>query len=336
MPRVGNATELTPVPLRALVVNAGTELATAVAVASLRANAPSARILVVDARRTPPVSTVLDDLAATWDFDVLDVPFDAHGPVLDALTETLPDDDMWMLFDSDAELRDATWVDTAAKHLEDPQVFGVGYEWVGDWIGEEYAPLGTCWFRGKHWTGCVMFRANALRAAHAAGISFRISVLHNDIKWSRTLSRFFALRFDTKVLPGGYTRRALRVLPKRLRARYGRAKLPWLRWARRSVEGQRPNLIFDDTGGAIQQWCLAQGWTFVDFGVPPPDDGDLVRTWHPGLTTRMLREGMDAASLVEPERELRTTLRDRYGTNWDDLGAPAWSWPRADAQANPG
>jgi hypothetical protein len=162
-------------------------------------------------------------------------------------------------------------------------------------------------------------------------VSFRISVLFNDIKWSRALSRFLALRFDNGIARGGYIRRALQVLPRRLRDRLGRARLPWLRWARREIEGERANLVFDDTGGRFQQWCLAQGWTFVDFGVPPPDDGDLVRTWNPGLTTRMLREGMDSASLVEPERELRATLLDRYAVDWDALGAPAWSWPRADA-----
>jgi hypothetical protein len=160
------------------------------------------------------------------------------------------------------------------------------------------------------------------------GISFRIEVTRNDIGWSRLASRFLALRFDNRVVHGGWVRKGLRVLPRRLRDRLGSARLPWLRWARPAVDGVRPNLVFHDTGGRIQQWCESQGWTFANQGIPPANDSAVIRGYSsPGLTTRLLREGPGSPALAEPERELRAALRDRYGIDWDAFASPAWSLP---------
>jgi hypothetical protein len=355
MSHVLSPSELEPVPIRAIIVNVATELATTIAVASVRAALPTARVLVINC--DPAVSSMVhfQYLADAWDFDLLDLPLQWHGVILDQLLPALPDDEVFMLLDSDAEIVDPTWASAMVAAVQEPGVYGSGFLQAGGWLEatdvKGVAPC-TCWWPTKFFTCCATLRASVVRDALQSGVSFTPRTIHNDVRSSPTLSRLLAMRFDDNDVlrspedPPIVVRPIVDRLPARVRNWLTGARLEWLSWARDDYDGHRPNYVYCDTGQQMHAWCTAQGLEFVGGVIPrfdprgerpatdrprsvtrPRSHADVLRWWEPGLTSRLLRQGPDGRALEEPTAFLRSSLRDAYEVDWAEFGVPAWSWP---------
>jgi hypothetical protein len=350
MPHILDPSELDPVATRVLIVNVGTELATTLAIASVRSTLPAARVLVINC--DPATSSIVhfQYLADAWDLDLLDRPLRWHGTILDQVIDHLPEDDVYVLLDSDAEIVDSDWVVGTIAAVQQPGVYGTGLLQSGAWIDnmDDVAPE-TCWWLTKFFTCCVTLRGAAIRSAHQAGVSFEPKTIYNDIASSPALSRLLASRFDDNLIlrparEPRQTRPLLDKLPVSVRGRITGSRLRWLSWARHEYEGHRPNYVYSDTGAEVHAWCTAHGWEFVgpylprvkSTGRPPaadqprsiagPDGYDVLRWWEPGLTTRLLRGGGDDA-LTVPGSWLLARLWEGYEIDWATFGVPAWSWP---------
>jgi hypothetical protein len=349
MPHILDPSELDPVATRVLIVNVGTELATTLAIASVRATLPAARVLVINCN--PATSSIVhfQYLADAWDLDLLDRDLRWHGTTLNETIDELPEDDVYVLLDSDAEIVDSAWIAGSVAAVQQPGVYGAGLLQAGNLIDNmrDVAPE-TCWWHTKFFTSCVTLRGAAMRSARQAGASFEPRTIYNDIARSSGLSRLLASRFDDNLIlyptrEPRQTRPLLDKLPVLVRGRITRSRLPWLSWARHEYEGHRPNYVYFDTGAGIHAWCAAHEWEFVGPYLPPVEsadhppaadqprsiaglDGrDLLRSWEPGLTTQLLRGEHDA--LTVPGPWLRARLWDGYGIDWASFGVPDWSSP---------
>jgi hypothetical protein len=349
-----HASELEPVETRVLVVNVGTELASTLAVASARAALPAARILLINA--SPAVSSIVhfQYLADAWDFDLLDVPLQWHGAILDWIVEILAGDETFVLLDSDAEIVDADWASGLIESLHEPSVYGSGFLQPGGWLEPQDVPgivPKTCWWPTKFFTCCVALKGAAVRDARLAGASFQPTTILNDVAGHPRLSRLLAARFDYNDVLATVNpvpdrpRPVVDRFPRPARDALTRSRLGWLACARDQYEGQRPNFVYCDTGERIHAWCSTHGWQFVGPDVPRltaddhrpaaarlrtlagPDDGELIRWWEPGLTTKLLRSGADHEGLALAGASLTARLHDHYDIEWTEFGIPAWSWP---------
>ena len=349
MPHILDLSELDPVATRVLIVNVGTELATTLAIASVRATLPAARVLVINCN--PATSSIVhfQYLADAWDLDLLDRELQLHGTILDETIDRLPEDDVYVLLDSDAEIVDSAWIAGTVAAVQQPGVYGAGRLQSGAWIDnmDDVAPE-TCWWLTKFFTCCATLRGAAMRSARQAGMSFEPKTIYNDVASNPALSRLLASRFDENQIL--YPWRALRQtrplldkLPVAVRGRITRSRLPWLSWARHEYEGHSPNYVYSDTGAEVHRWCTAHGWEFegpylprVESGGRPlavdqprsiagPDGHDLLRWWEPGLTTQLLRGEHDPFTV--PESWLRARLWEGYEIDWASFGVPAWSSP---------
>jgi hypothetical protein len=325
MPHVVHLNELGPVERRAIVVNVATELATTLALASLRCHAPETRVLLVNCDAQSESRVHFEYLSREWDFDIVDLPLRAHGQTLDHLVAHLPaGDQLWMLFDSDAELQTPDWVANGLDAFSDSSIYGWGHLQAGNWIGADYrAAPETCWWPTKFWTCAVLLRAKTLRGAARAGVRLEPQTVYNDVARAPGLSRVLSKRFDSDMTSPA---KVMHQLPRTLRDALGRARLPWLAAARREYEGVRPNYLYCDTGSLLHRWATQRGLRFVG-SEPPPPENPIVRWWLPGLTSRLLHNGPAEPSLVLAEVEIRDHLLHRHGLDWDDFGTPAWSWP---------
>jgi len=142
------------------------------------------------------------------------------------------------------------------QDLQHPAVFGAGYVHGGAWLGE---PSGcgpnVVLYEERPWMPWAIFRTDDVRRALAAGASFQVRVIYNDLIFSKALSRQLAKRLQASFTPpSGIVRR----LPEGVRRRLRASSFPSLRWARQDFHGLRPNIVYLDTGAEIQR--ISEAW----------------------------------------------------------------------------
>jgi hypothetical protein len=305
--KVASLADLPAEEARAVVVNVGTELTAALALASVRARS-SLPALLVDCDPSPEGAARVERLGRKLDFDVIEQPTRPHGETLDWLFAGIRASKV-LLVDSDAELRDPAWVERLLGYLDHPRVFGAGF------LHKAVARPNT--LNPEHpYTPVLFLRAADVRRALDAGATFRLHVVQNDFRFNPRVARVLASRLDNEWAPrNGRVER----LPSWLRAPLARTTLPWLRWARADHAGRRPSLVVYDTGSEIYAHLRAEGLLFA--GLPAAVIGhELVH--YGGVTRGRLPGGAGhraPAVLDTIEREVRERLRTEYGIDWDEV-----------------
>jgi hypothetical protein len=246
-----------------------------------------------------------------WDFDVLEAPLLSHGSTLDRLFRSTKAGSV-LLLDSDAEIRDPAVMQRMRLDLQNPAIFGAGYLQGASWLG---GPSGcapnVALFEERPWMPWVMFRTDHVRRALAAGASFDVRVVYNDLIFSKALSRQLAKRLQTGFTPPS---RIVRRLPDGVRRRLWASTLHSLRWARKDFHGLRPNVVYLDTGAEIYQWCKYQDRK--RFSGPPLELLEADQMVHyQGITRAKLYGGHNQLRrpLADIESDIQSRLRTEYG-----------------------
>lgn len=315
--RLGSFAALAPAEQRVVIINVRTELVSTLAVLSALRHAEAMRVLVVDCDQTPAGRDHWDGLMARWDFDVVDQPLRPHGIALDHIVPRLGCE-LFLKLDSDAELRSASVVVELVGRFGHPAVFGAGWLEGGWWMDErQRAAPRTALYHERPWTQCVVFRAPLVRQALEHGISFEARVIHNDVRWSPTLSRLLAGRFIGD--PHAPEVSVVGNLPARWQERLRTARLPWLRWARGDFYGHRPNYVFADMGADVYHWCrYKRAMLFAGLPVKLVDDADV---FHYGGVTRLSLSPWqtNGTRLDAISAQVRHRLGDAYDIEWESL-----------------
>ena len=305
--KVATLAELPAEEARAVVINVGTDLTAALALASIRFRT-SLPALLVSCEPTTESAARFDRLMRKWEFDVIERPTRSHGDTLDWLFSEIRADKV-LLVDSDAELRDPAWVDRILGYLEHPLVFGAGFVHKpvvkSQLLNPEHA-----------YTPCLLLRTADVREALRAGATFGFHVVYNDFRFNRRIARVLASRLQFEGAPrNGRVER----LPAPLRARLARTTLPWLRWARADHQGLRPSLVVYDTGSEVYSWCRYHK-RLLFAGLPAAVIGDEI-VHYGGVTRGQLPGGAGRRTPVPVEAiegEVRERLLTEYGLDWDD------------------
>src|SRR5262245_894072 len=315
--RLRSLAKLPEIDRRVLIINVRTELVTTLAVLSALRHAPAMRVLLIDCGQTPAGRDHWDRLSRRWDFDVVGQPLRAHGVALDHLVPRLRTD-LFLKLDSDAELRSPTVVPELVERFAHPLVFGAGWLEGGWWMNERQntAPF-TAIYHERPWTQCVLFRTALVQQALDHGVSFEARVIHNDIRWSRQLSRLMASRFIGD--PHAPPQPRLEQLPERWKLRLRTSRLRTLAWARGDFYGNRPNYVFADMGADVYHWCRYKR-AMLFAGLP----AKLVRpdqVYHYGGVTRLAlspwqTNGTRLDAICD---EVRQRLGEAYDVEWESL-----------------
>jgi hypothetical protein len=307
--RVKRVEDLSPEPIRCVIVNVHTELVSTLAIASAVARA-SIPVLLIDCDPSPASRAYFSRLMLDMEFDVVEAPRFVHGRMLDHLFERIKAD-LVLLLDSDAEILDPRLISEMRESFSHPAVFGAGFTNGPGWLQEPEFGEGTALYQERAWMPCVLFRRTQICKALAARISFQPRVIYNDLMFSEAISRRLAKRFQTGLVPRS---RVIHRLPKNARSYLRRSQLSWLCWARRYFYGLRPNYVYADTGADVYQWCkYREGGVFA--GKPLA----LLRNQvaHYSGVTRLRLEAQSGSStlsdrLAEIEDEVRHRLQDAY------------------------
>jgi hypothetical protein len=296
---------------RAVIINVGTDLASTLALASAikRCSMPT---VLINCAPSPESRSHFNNLMAVWDFDMLEAPLMEHGSVLDRVFSGTKAASL-LLLDSDAEIRDPSVIERMRQDLKHPRVFGAGFVHGAAWLGE---PSGcapnVALYEERPWIPLVMFRTEDIRRGLAAGATFEIRVIYNDLIFSKVLSKQLAKRLQTSFTPPS---RIVDRLPERARLRLRASTFPALRWARRDVHGVRPNIVYLDTGADIYQWCkYHEGKRFSGVPFELVEGNQVVH--YQGLTRAKLYGGHKVNFLRRPISDIEGEIRDRLVANY--------------------
>jgi len=215
----------------AIIINCSTKEQTTLALVSALRHA-GLPVTVVDCESTDGSAAFFRKLADRLPFRLAEMPLRRHGDTLDRLfLET--DRDALLLLDSDAEILRADLVPAMREGLASG-AYGSGFLHRGEWLGANHLVAGEVgYYAPRMWIPCVLLAVPPVRAALAAGESFRARVACNEIPQLPWLARLLYLRFR---VPG-------------LR----RLALDGLSPLRRSHFGVRPHYVYYDTGAALHE-----------------------------------------------------------------------------------
>jgi hypothetical protein len=280
----------------AVIINCSTRELTALALVSALRHS-GLPVAVIDCESTDGSLAFFRRLRERLPFRLAEMPLRRHGETLDRLFRET-DRDALLLVDSDAELLRADVVPAMGEGL-DRGAYGSGFLHRGEWLGASHgvAP-GIGYYAPRMWIPCVLLAVAPVRAALAAGRSFRARYAGNEIPQLPGLAHLLALRFR---VPG-------------LR----RLTLPGLSRLRRNHFGVRPHYVYYDTGAALHDFLTRQvGLAFADLGEPlwPL----AVRHRH-GVTRRRLSRRMrNAADPERARREAVERIESCYGVAVPEL-----------------
>ena len=310
MQRIARLRDLPPAASRVVIVNCGTRLVTSLALMSAHRHA-AAPILVIDCESRDDSARYFAHLARRHSiaFDWLEWPLRSHGATLDALFREVRAETV-LLIDSDLELRDRSVCDAMRAALEEEgQAYGSGFLHGPQWLGRANGlPEHVTYYAARMWIPCTLLRTEAIRAALRAGASFRSLRRYYELGRFPRASRLAYLRYRVPGL------RALRV-PAAVAGRASHAP---------AIDGRQPVAIDYDTGAALHERLLAEGFRFA--ALPQALWGDVAH--HHGVT-RAKRDGamrraarslglvatgdVSDAAVVAPT--VRARLRDAYGVD---------------------
>lgn len=293
----------------ATVINVGTDAAATLAIASIRAHAPSIPIHLINCGSTDGSQHWFAQLRGSLQFDVDEQPIRSHGEALDGIFATTSAD-VVLLLDSDAEILDADVLTRSLAAFADDRVFGAGYTDGPSWMGPAEgatANAGVAYFQERPWMPFSLFRTTMVREALAASHTFVGRKVWNDFPPSRGLSALLAARFQDEFVPKSGK---IAALPPSVRARIANWRFDGLRWLRRDFHGNRPNYVLYDTGADIYEWCKYQrGWIFA--GIDYRLCTEVAH--HQGVTRARFGDDHQVADIAEVDRAIQARLEARYG-----------------------
>lgn len=304
--------ELAPVRERTVVINVNTDLVAARALLSA-VHLVGGPLLLVSCDPTPEGRQRFQALSDLHGFDVIEAPTRSHGETLDWLFGGVRDERL-LLLDSDAEVRDAGFVDWMRSKLDHPLAFGAGFTWGPFFLPEDWrATPGTLLYMERPWLPCTLLKVAPVQDALAAGRSFAVRMEPNDVAFSRRLSHVLAGRWDPTWATSS---RMWRAVPGPLKRRLQGARLDGLRWARRRYHGLQPNMACYDTAADVYEHLKFER-ELLFAGIPIELAGDEVH--HYSGVTRFSLHGpfaLDTAA-ADIEAEVVARLAERYGYEWE-------------------
>jgi glycosyltransferase involved in cell wall biosynthesis len=232
-------------------------------------------------------------LQASYSFHLIRAPLRPHGAALDAVFQSTTADRL-VLIDSDMEILNGEMFQLMRAKLHEKNVYGAGYFEPGSWLETHYGteePLshGIGFYKSRPWIPFSMFRVEPIRAALAAGASFKHKLVLNDFPQLPGVANLLFRRFHFPF----FRRRPLRALDL----------------FRKEYEEQRPAYVFFDTGAQIHEVLSKNGFSFGNVGqaIPP---------WsvsHLQGGTRHLLQGPSSDAHAASEDVVLEKLRKDYG-----------------------
>jgi hypothetical protein len=285
-----------PLDAEAVIINCSTKEQTTLALASVLRHA-ALPVAVLDCESTDGSYPFFQRLQERLPFRLARMPLSPHGVTLDRIFRDTAREAL-LLVDSDAEiLRDDLL--PAMTGALGPAAYGSGFLHRGQWLGTNHLVDGNIgYYAPRMWIPCVLLKVAPVRAALAAGASFRDRVLCNEIPQVPALARLLYLRFRVPWLRG--------------------FALDALEGLRRTHFGVRPHYVYYDTGALLHERIVgAQQKEFA--ALPEAMWGDAVRHYH-GVTRRRLRRWMrNAADLDQTRREALTRVETVYGLRLPEI-----------------
>ena len=321
--------ELAPVEERIVIINVGTELVSVLALASALRNGGGVPVLVVNCDPVPESTKLFEQLHGQWTFDLIAMPRQVHGVLLDHLFRTLPDERL-LLLDSDAEIRDPHLLERWRESFASADVFGAGFTHGPFWLTAQHgAGERTGYYAERPWIPLTILRVAHVRDALAAGKSFAARTHFNDVSFAPRLGRLLSVRLQESFTPGNAKLARVRERAPWL-GRLRNTRLPWMAWARAEFSGHRPNYVYCDTGADVFAYLRyeRERW-FAGSPVEVMGDpahviaNDQLAHLH-GVTRLGLgicdENGTEVASVAA---DVERRLRDVYGVDWPSLSAAA-------------
>jgi len=266
----------------AVIINCSTKEQTTLALVSALRHA-GLPITVIDCESTDGSLEFFRKLRDRLPFRLAEMPLRRHGDSLDRLFRG-SDRDALLLIDSDAEILRADLV-PAMRDALGTGAYGSGFLHRGEWLGSNHlVDRNVGYYAPRMWIPCVLLAVEPVKAALAAGQSFRARVAGNEVPQLPWLARLLHLRFR---VPG-------------LR----RLALESLQALRRNHFGVRPHYVYYDTGALLHDYLTRSAHLpFADLG---PDLWPLAVRHQHGVTRRRLSRRMRNAA--DPERSRREAV----------------------------
>lgn len=277
---------------QAIIINAGTQLVSTLALASALKFA-GMPVLVVDCEVSPPdgsfahFKTLLNEL----EFDLMQAPLRRHSDALDSIFTEVKARKV-LLVDSDVEILNDHLFALMRDFIDEPQVFGAGLIEGPNWMSEQKGFARHGYFEERMWIPLTMLKVDPVRQAIKDGHSFAERQVFNDFAPSRIISKAF-----------GSIRYRVPALAER--------QLRWLDSFKESHHGLRPWLVWHDTGSELYRHLkYAAGYQFA--GLPAEFHSRYARHFS-GITNNQLNPGHELGTPIsEIDRYVRAQLRDVY------------------------
>ncbi|MBL8510032.1 MAG: glycosyltransferase family 2 protein [Betaproteobacteria bacterium] len=280
--------QLSPVPVRAIIINCSTKAVTTLALLSAlrHANLP---VLLIDCESTDGSWSWFENLARHHSFERLQAPLKPHGKTLDWLF-THTRDEALLLIDSDLEIMNPAVVALAREAIQPEAVYGAGFLHTHEGVGAPIHALGGR-FMDRMWIPFSLLKVAPIQQALAQGVTFMHSRTYLEFPWSTALSRLFYARHR---LPG-----------------LGNISLECFAASRERKYGERSTFREYDTGAKLHENLLAAGYRLAHLG----EDhwANSLRHYH-GVTRATLKAGQANATAPDSiTTQVLTRLSDHYG-----------------------
>jgi len=286
---------------RAVIINAGTKLATTLALLSALRYA-GMPVLLIDCESKDGSLEHFSRMLARHEFDLLSAPLRSHGATLDWLFGVIPAEKV-LLVDSDVEILNGDILRFMNKFIDDDVTFGCGFVNGPFWLKDQAGILEGAYYQERPFLPLTMLKVRHVREALQHGRSFESRIIYNDFSPSSRVSRRIAtLRFRHPELK--------RWLPS------------WRRWMKlfmNTYHGHRPSVVYVDTGAEVYQY-LKYHREYSYAGLP--DQFHVRYMTHFFGVTRAALAGAathgQGSSMQETLAWIRRRLRDAYAVALPD------------------
>jgi hypothetical protein len=290
---------------QAVIINAGTKLATTLALLSALRYA-GMPVLLIDCESKDGSLEHFSSMMERHEFDLLSAPLRTHGATLDWLFGVMPAEKL-LLVDSDTEILNPNILSWMNDFIDDDRTFGCGFVNGPFWLKDQTGILDGAYYQERPYMPLTMLKVRHVREALQHSQSFEARIIYNDFSPSSRISRRIAnLRFRHP--------RLKRWLPS------------WKRWMNmfmNTYNGHRPSVVYADTGAEVYQYLkYHRGYTYAGL----PDQFCVRYMDHFFGVTRAALAGEathgQGASMQETAARIRRRLRDVYDFSLPDE-APA-------------
>ncbi len=281
-------------PEQAVIINVGTRLPATLALLSALRHA-GMPVVVVDCESKDGSLEWFRRLHERFDFDLVSAPLRPHGKTLDFIFRTVRCDKL-LCVDSDLELLGPEALAMMRQYIDDEATFGAGFVDGPGVLVNEPGYLHNAYFQERPWMPLVLLKVAHARQALDAGCSFVDKVVFNDFVTRGRATR--AVRRLHELVPR-LARLPLRV-PAPLRATYN---------------GQRPELVFYDTGAEVYQYLrFAREQLFVGL---PARFAPRFATHFGGVSRHVVSDGKSGTSVDSVNAVVAARLREVYAFDVD-------------------